>query len=516
MEENNNDYLLSLKNISKVFPGVKALDSVNLNIRRGEIHALIGENGAGKSTLMKVLSGLYPVGTYDGEIWFDGEKVAFSTVRESENSGIQIIYQELALCKYLSIAENIYLGNERSNKYGLINANETLLQSRKYLEKVGLNVDPGTMVISLGIGQQQQVEIAKAISKRAKLLILDEPTASLTDAETENLFNIMRQLKAEGVTCIIISHRLNEVFEIADAVTVLRDGQVVSTDPVKEMTTEKMIMNMVGRDMSNVYPRVHHKQGEKVLEVKNWSVFSPEVRSHKLVDDASFSIYKGEVLGISGLIGAGRTELALSIFGCYKGFTKGELLLDGKKITINNPSESIAHGIAYLTEDRKRYGLVLDMNLQDNIALASLEKMSHWNIVNNGVKCISADKMISDMRIKTPSSEQLAGNLSGGNQQKVVIGKWLLTSPRILIMDEPTRGIDVGAKWEIYNIINKLVDEGVCVVMISSDLPEILGMSDRIMVLSEGKLTAILDNSKQEITQDNVMKYCVRSVDDEQ
>ncbi len=499
------DNILELDSISKEFPGVKALSDITLNVERGEILAIVGENGAGKSTMMKILSGVYPYGTYGGTFRMNGEEMRFAGIRESEDAGIQIIYQELALCKLLDIADNIFLGNEQKNKAGFINKEEQIKQAKKYLEMVGMDIDPLTPVIQLGIGQQQLVEIAKAISKNTKVLILDEPTAPLTEAESENLFGIIRRLRESGVTCIFITHKLNEVFALADRITIIRDGSVVITKKKEEFTEDEIIAHMVGRELTDRFPKESHVPGDVIVKVSNWTVTDPELPTRKLVDDVNFEIRKGEVLGIAGLMGAGRTELALSLFGCYKGYTKGEICIDGKPVHINEPRAAIKHGIAYVSEDRKRYGLNLRMDILDNMTIASLDKITKCGVINNVQKIKAVDRMVEDMKVKTPSNEQLVVNLSGGNQQKVVLGKWLLTEPRVLILDEPTRGIDVGAKYEIYKIMNRLVSSGVCVIMISSELPEVLGMSDRVIIMHEGKIAAELDNT--DLTQETVMYF---------
>ncbi|MBQ4061359.1 MAG: xylose ABC transporter ATP-binding protein [Christensenellaceae bacterium] len=497
--------ILELIDISKEFPGVKALSNVNINIKQGEIHAVVGENGAGKSTLMKIISGVHPHGSYTGTMRFLGEERRFNGIRDSEDAGIAIIYQELALVKEMNIAENVYLGNEILKKNKTIDWNLIMSNTSKYLAEVGLDINPMTQVLNLGIGQQQLVEIAKALAKNAKLLILDEPTAALTEAETDNLMAIMEKLNKRGVTCVFITHKLEEVFRIADAVTVIRDGHSISTDPISEMTNDLMISRMVGRDMTERFPRVPHEAGETILKVENWTVKDPELPTRKLVDDVSFELKRGEILGIAGLMGSGRTELAMSIFGCFKGYTSGKLSLEGKELNISRPIDAIKEGISYLSEDRKKYGLNMLMDIEDNITLAALDKISTAGVIDNSKKVVYSNKYIGEMNIKTPSSRQMVVNLSGGNQQKVVLGKWLMTEPKILILDEPTRGIDIGAKYEIYTIMNKLIEQGVSVIMISSELPEVLGMSDRIIVMHEGKLKAILDNDN--ITQEVVMTY---------
>ena len=497
------DYILKLLNITKDFPGVKALSDVNMNVKRGEIHALVGENGAGKSTLMKILSGIYPVGDYEGQFEFEGEIQHFNNIKESEKAGVAIIYQELALVKYMTIAENIYLGNEFKKNKLAIDWDKTLTSASKLLADVGLDLDPTMPVVQLGIGQQQLVEIAKAISKNASLLILDEPTAALTEAEIDQLFGILRSLQQKGVTCIFISHKLSEVFKIADRVTIIRDGKWISTDEVSQLTEDDIITRMVGRELSERYPRVAHAQGDVVLDVSDWTVRHPEVEGRYLVKDVNFKLHKGEIVGLAGLMGAGRTELAMSLFGCFGKLTSGEMLLDGQKKFFKIPNEAINNGFCYVSEDRKKYGLNLKQDIQDNMAVASLEKISTMGIIDNSAKISQTLKYIKELNIKTPSYEQMVSNLSGGNQQKVVLGKWLLTDPKVLVMDEPTRGIDVGAKFEIYNIMNDLISQGVCVLMISSELPEILGMSDRILVMHNGSITG--EMTAEEASQEKII-----------
>lgn len=499
------EYILEMKNITKEFPGVKALDNVTFRVKKGEIHALCGENGAGKSTLMKVLSGVYPSGTYTGEVIVKGVTQNFSGIKDSEKAGIAIIYQELALVKQMSVCENIFLGNEKVKKSGFINWDQSYVESQKVLNEVRLNINPNTKVLNLGIGQQQLVEIAKAIAKKAEILILDEPSAALTESETENLLQILKELKSKGVTCIYISHKLSEVFEIADSITILRDGKSIGTEPLSEMTENKVIALMVGREITQRFPRKEHKPGEVVMEVKNWNVYNPDLPEQKVIDNVSFKVRKGEILGIAGLMGAGRTELVMSIFGAYGANVSGEIILEGRPISIKNPRQAIEAGIGYVSEDRKRYGLVLGMDIKNNITLSSLKSMSKFSLINGNEVIKNTNQYVENLRIKTPSIEQKVSNLSGGNQQKVVLAKWLLTKPKILIMDEPTRGIDVGAKFEIYNIMNKLIDEGVCIIMISSELPEILGMSDRILVMHEGTLTK--EFYWNEATQENILTY---------
>ncbi len=497
-------YILEMCNISKEFPGVKALDQVDFKVKNGEIHALVGENGAGKSTLMKVLSGVYSYGTYSGDIVYEGKLQRFNNIKDSEKTGIAIIYQELTLVKEMNVCENIFLGNEIAGK-GIIDWEKSFFETEKLLRDVGLDINPATKIRNLGVGQQQMIEIAKALSKKARLLILDEPTSALTEAETAKLLNLLKVLKEKGVTCIYISHKLNEVFSIADTITVMRDGQTVATQAAADMNEDMLISKMVGRELTQRFPRVQHNPGEVVLEVKNWTVFDPDVPGRKVIDDVSFTAKKGEILGIAGLMGAGRTELFMSIFGCYGSGTTGILKIEGKEVKARNPRDIIREGVSYLSEDRKGSGLILSQDIKRNISVASLGRISRMGVVNRNEEIRRAEKYVSQLRIKTPSIEQEVGNLSGGNQQKVVIGKWLMTEPRILVLDEPTRGIDVGAKFEIYTIMNKLVEEGVSVIMISSELPEILGMSDRIIVMHEGRIGGEL--MYQEATQEKIIFY---------
>ncbi len=495
-------YMLEMKAISKDFPGVKALDDVTFSVKKGEIHALVGENGAGKSTLMKILSGVYPAGDYDGDIVIDGATKRFKDTGESERAGIAIIYQELALVKQLSIAENICLGGEIS-RGGVIDWNASYKKAESALKAVGLTVNPTFPVSYLGVGEQQLVAIAKALSKNARILVLDEPTAALSEGESTRLLGILKELQGRGVTCIYISHRLKEVFEIADRITVLRDGKTIATHDRARLDENKLIALMVGREVTNIYPRKARTAGEVVLEVKNWSVYDPDI--NKTIADVSFKLRKGEILGMAGLIGAGRTELVMSFFHFWGRKVSGQVFLEGKELDLASAGETIAAGISLASEDRKRYGLVLDDDICKNISLASLERISKFRVVNMMEEITAAEKYTRDLRIKTPSIEQKAGNLSGGNQQKVVLGKWLMTMPKVLILDEPTRGIDVGAKVEIYNIINELVDRGVAVIVISSDLAEILGVSDRILIMHEGRFTGELTG--KEATQEKIMHY---------
>ncbi|GLY00292.1 MULTISPECIES: multiple monosaccharide ABC transporter ATP-binding protein [Actinoplanes] len=497
------DTILRMSGITKTFPGVKALQDVNLEVRRGEIHSICGENGAGKSTLMKVLSGVYPHGSYDGQIEFDGESCSFSGIRDSEHRGIVIIHQELALASNLSIAENIFLGNEKS-KRGFINWNQTNHAADELLRRVGLAESAVTPVIELGVGKQQLVEIAKALSKDVKLLILDEPTAALNDQDSEHLLNLLRGLRDQGITCVIISHKLNEVTSISDRVTILRDGRTIWTDEIENLTEEKIISGMVGRDLEHRYPEHESKVGTEVLRIENWTVHSPTQPDRALVRKANITLRRGEIVGLAGLMGAGRTELAMSVFGRSYGVNiSGRLIKDGKEIQARNVREAIKHGLAYATEDRKRYGLNLIEDIQRNVSAAALKKLAKGGWVDGNEEHRVADEFRASMNIKAPGVESITGKLSGGNQQKVVLSKWIFTDPDVLILDEPTRGIDVGAKYEIYTIINRLADEGKAVLVISSELPELLGICDRIYTLSAGRITG--EVPRAEATQERLM-----------
>lgn len=502
-----NDYILEMSNITKTFPGVKALDEVSFRVKRGEIHCLIGENGSGKSTLMKVLSGVYGYGEYSGDIVFNGKTQKFSAISDSEKVGIATIYQELALIPELTVYENIFLGHE-IKKGGKIDWNETITQASEMLKKVKLNLNPATKIKDLGVGKQQLIEIAKALSKSVSLLILDEPTAALNEDDSENLLLLIRELKEQGVTSILISHKLKEVIGIADTITVLRDGKsICSIDATTDKVSEgKIIKHMVGREIDDVFPKRDKKEfGEKVLEVKNWSGFDPAI-GRQVLKDVALNVKKGEIVGIAGLMGAGRTEFALSVFGNTKGYSmEGDLYINGKKKKLANAGDAIKEGIAYVTEDRKGNGLILIDDIRGNISIANLKELSggagHINI-NEEIKI--ANEYKDALNIKAPSIEQKVGNLSGGNQQKVSLAKWLFVKPKVLILDEPTRGIDVGAKYEIYTIMNKLVNEGMSIIMISSELPEVLGMSDRVYVMSEGKIVG--EMSVEDATQEKIMR----------
>ncbi|WP_433825178.1 multiple monosaccharide ABC transporter ATP-binding protein [Actinoplanes sp. CA-015351] len=497
------DTILRMSGITKTFPGVKALQDVNLEVRRGEIHSICGENGAGKSTLMKVLSGVYPHGTYEGDIEFDGEACEFSGIRDSEHRGIVIIHQELALASNLSIAENIFLGNEQA-KRGFIDWNRTNHAADELLRRVGLGESAVTPVIDLGVGKQQLVEIAKALSKKVKLLILDEPTAALNDEDSEHLLGLLRGLRDEGITCVIISHKLNEVMSISDRVTILRDGKTIWTQETADLTEDKVISGMVGRDLEHRYPEHTPNIGEEALRIEDWTVYSPIQADRALVRGVNMTLRRGEIVGLAGLMGAGRTELAMSVFGRSYGVNiSGKLIKDGKEIRARNVAEAIDNGLAYATEDRKRYGLNLIEDIKRNISAAALGKLAKGGWVDGNEEHKVADEFRASMNIKAPTVESVVGKLSGGNQQKVVLSKWIFTDPDVLILDEPTRGIDVGAKYEIYTIINRLADEGKAVLVISSELPELLGICDRIYTLSAGRITG--EVSRAEATQEGLM-----------
>ncbi|TDP98310.1 xylose ABC transporter ATP-binding protein [Halanaerobium saccharolyticum] len=498
--------ILEMKNIIKDFPGVRALDNVNFTLEKGEILALVGENGAGKSTLMKVLSGVWPYPTYEGDIYLDDRLVRFDNTREAEEAGIGIIHQELNLLPDLSVAENIFLDRQPLNKIGGIKWEELYHNAEKVLARLNMNIDPRIELGDLTVGKQQMVEIAKALSLDTRILVFDEPTSALTDSEVNELFTVINELRASGVSIIYISHKMEEIEEIADSVVVLRDGSTIGDKiNIAQVTLDEIITRMVGRDINDLFPSHDFKRGDKTLEVKNISVPDPFNPDKKLVDDVSFSAYKGEILGISGLMGAGRTELVNAIFGVYGKKREGEIYLNGEKLTIKAPADVINNGIALVTEDRKELGLLLDKNLVMNMTLPSIKKFSSKLAVDNHAEKKVAEKYVDELNIKTPSLDVFVEKLSGGNQQKVVIGKWLITDSDVLILDEPTRGIDVGAKTEVYRLMNQLVEQGVTVIMISSELPEIMGMSDRIVVMSEGKKTAELKRS--EADQETIMKY---------
>ena len=505
--------ILEMRGIRKTFPGVKALDNVNLVVRSGEIHAVVGENGAGKSTLMKVLSGVYPHGSYSGEIHYQGEARQFNDIADSEKIGIIIIHQELALVPLLSITENIFLGNEQAS-HGVIDWSLSFAKTQALLKKVGLKESPDTLITDLGMGKQQLIEIAKALSKEVKLLILDEPTASLNESDSDALLELLLELKAQGISSILISHKLNEISKVADAITILRDGTTVDTlDCKKEVISEdRIIQNMVGREMADRYPRRTPVIGETIFEVKDWHVRHPLHAEREVIKGLGFHVKKGEIVGIAGLMGAGRTELAMSIFGrSYGQRISGKVYLHGKEIDVSTIQKAIANGIAYVTEDRKGCGLLLEEDIKKNISLANLSAVSQALVIDDGKEYTVAADYKNKLRIRCANVFQKVLNLSGGNQQKVVLSKWLFSNPDVLILDEPTRGIDVGAKYEIYTIISQLAAEGKCIIMISSEMPELLGMCDRTYVMNEGRFVG--EFSAAEATQEKIMRAIVKNGD---
>ncbi|HEU0242568.1 MAG TPA: multiple monosaccharide ABC transporter ATP-binding protein [Candidatus Limnocylindrales bacterium] len=500
------DVLLEMRGITKEFPGVMALKDVSFSVRPGEIHALVGENGAGKSTLMKVVSGVYPAGTYDGQFFFKGEECRFHGIRESEAKGIVIIHQELALVPHLSITENIFLANEQATR-GVINWGLSHRKAIELLKKVGLDETPDTPIRRLGVGKQQLVEIAKALSKNVELLILDEPTSSLNENDSQALLQLLREFRAQGIACVLISHKLNEVESVADTITVLRDGAVIESLDARggDVTEDRIIRGMVGRDMTHRFPPREAVIGETLLEIKNWKVRHPIFADRMVINDVSINVKRGEVVGIAGLMGAGRTEFAMSVFGRSWGhFVSGQVLKDGKEIDVSTIPRAVANGIAYATEDRKTYGLVLINDVKTNITMANLPGVSNAGVLIPPKEIKIANEYRDALAIKTPSVKQITVNLSGGNQQKVVLSKWLFANPDVLILDEPTRGIDVGAKYEIYTIINRLAAEGKSIIIISSELPEVLGVADRIYVMAAGRIAAEMPAA--EATQESIMK----------
>lgn len=506
------EYILDMRNITKTFPGVKALDNVNLRVVKGEIHALVGENGAGKSTLMNVLSGIYPYGSYSGDVYFEGNLCKFKSIRDSEKAGIGIIHQELALNPYMTIAENIFLGNERA-KNGIMNWDITNREAKKLIVMVGLREKHETLIKDIGVGKQQLVEIAKALSKDVKLLILDEPTAALNDEDSNKLLNLLLELNRDhGLTCIIISHKIHEVTRIADKITVIRDGAVIETleKGADDISENRIIKGMVGRELVDRFPKRTPNIGEIGFEVRDWVVYDPLDEDRIRINHVSFNVKRGEVVGIAGLMGAGRTELFMSLFGkAYGKKISGTMLKDGKEIVLKSVSDAIRNGLAYVTEDRKTAGLILIDDIRRNITLARLDKVSKNNVINEDVEIRAAEEHRKKLNIKSSGVFQITGNLSGGNQQKVVLSRWIFSEPDVLFLDEPTRGIDVGAKYEIYTIINRLASEGKCIVLISSELPEILGICDRIYIMNEGRIVG--EMGKDEARQESIMKCILQT-----
>ncbi|ERF77344.1 xylose transporter [Gallibacterium anatis] len=501
------DVLLEMKGIVKKFGDVKALDNISISVSPGEVLSLCGENGSGKSTLMKVLCGIYPYGDYEGDIYFSGELLKSKNIKDTESRGIAIIHQELALVKNMTIMDNIFLGNEIT-QYGIADENEMYLRCQKMLSQVQLNVDPYTVVSELGLGEQQLVEIAKALNKNVRLLILDEPTASLTEKETDILLDLIRNLKAHNIACIYISHKLNEVKAISDEICVIRDGTHIGTRSAKEMSEDDIITMMVGREITSLYPHENHDIGEEILSVNNLTAWH-HVNTHiKRVDNVSFQLHKGEILGIAGLVGSGRTEIVQCIFGAYPGKFQGEFKLNGEIVKHNSCADAIKNGIFMVPEDRKRHGIIPIMGVNKNITLSALAKYCHANVINEALEETIIQQSIQELKVKTPSPDLAIARLSGGNQQKAILAKALLLNPKILILDEPTRGIDVGAKYEIYKLINELAKKGVAIIVISSELPEVLGISDRVLVMHHGKLKGNLIN--HQLTQEKVMETALK------
>lgn len=506
------EYILEMKNITKEFPGVTALSNVTFQVKKGEIHALVGENGAGKSTLMSILSGIHPHGSYTGDIIFKGTECRFRNIRDSETAGIAIIHQELALSPYMTIAENIFLGNERA-KGGVISWDETNKEAARLMKRVGLNEKYTVQIKHIGVGKQQLVEIAKALAKNCELLILDEPTAALNDEDSNHLLELLQTLnKEQGLTCIMISHKIHEVIKIAHNITVLRDGKTIETldNTVQEVSEGRIIKGMVGRELTDRFPGHSPKIGDIGFEIKNWVVHDPLDEERVVINDVSMNFRKGEIVGLAGLMGAGRTELAMSVFGrAYGKRISGTLVKDGREIILHNISQAIKNGIAYVTEDRKTAGLVHIQDIKSNITLANLKAITRGFVVNEDEEMVIGNKFKEQLDIKSSSVFQKAGTLSGGNQQKVVLSKWIFADPEVLILDEPTRGIDVGAKYEIYKIILQLAEDGKCVIMISSELPEILGITDRLYIINEGRVVGEMKTS--EATQEDIMSTIIRS-----
>lgn len=493
-----------MSHITKTFPGVRALDGVSLDLHAGEIHALVGENGAGKSTLMKILGGVYA--QYGGEIRIDGKAQRFRSVRESEDAGIAVVFQELSLVRELTVGENIFLGREPS-RFGVVEWEKLFSQAAFLLRELNLEIDPRVAAGTLGTGRQQLVEIAKALSHNARILVLDEPTAALTDAEAESLFAILQNLRARGIGVIYISHRLAEVFRLSDRITVLRDGKTVSTVPTSESDQQRLIAQMVGREVSQLFPEMARAAREVVFEARHVNAADPVRRGRLVVDDVSFSLRRGEVLGIAGLMGAGRTELLTTLFGAWPARTTGEILVDGKPVRITHPSDAIALGIGFVTEDRKRSGLVLDESVLRNMTLVALERVSGAFVTNESSEIAASGGLFQSLRVKASSLFTIVRTLSGGNQQKVVLAKWLMNDARVLFLDEPTRGIDVGAKAEIYQLIDRLAQSGVAIVLVSSELPEVLGLCDRILVLHQGRISG--EFSRAQATPEAVMACAI-------
>jgi D-xylose transport system ATP-binding protein len=504
MQFMSDDIILDIKNVTKQFPGVTALSDVSIKIRKGEIHCLCGENGAGKSTLIKILSGVYPWGSYEGHIMYEGQelKLAAGSIRHAIEEGIAVVYQELTLVPDMTVGENIFLGKE-PREAGSINWNKLYAETRQILTKYRLDIQPQAIVKHLGVGKMQMTEIAKALSENARVLILDEPTSALTEAETEKLMEILRGLKEHGVTCIYISHKLEEFFRIGDTITVLRDGKVVTTQPAQALNLEKLVGYMVGREMKERFPKGNRKPGQVVFEVQDLHAQDPVQSEREVLKGVSFNLRQGEILGIAGLMGSGRTELVMTIFGEYGKITQGQVKLEGREVRPKNSRNAMLEGISLVPEDRKTHGLVLIQSVLKNISLANLDQFSAWLRIDDSAERNASLQFSKSLAIKVPNLDVPCDSLSGGNQQKVVISKWLMSKPKVLIMDDPTRGIDVGAKYEIYKLMNDLTEQGISIIMISSELEEVLGMSDRVMVMHEGQSTGTLDIA--EATQEKIM-----------
>jgi D-xylose transport system ATP-binding protein len=498
---------LELRSIVKEFPGVRALDGVSFDVRTGEVHALCGENGAGKSTLMKIISGLYPAPTYSGELLVSGTLRRFSSVKDSQAAGVAIVFQELSLVRELSVAENIFLGREPA-RFGVIDWDHVYARTSELLRELGFNISAHALVKDLGIGQQQMVEIAKALALNAKILILDEPTSALSDTEIEVFLTTVRRLKQRGVSVVLITHKLSEVFAIADRITVFRDGKSVASYAAADVNEHRVIADMVGRELNDLYPRVEKQIGGPVLEIKNLTVSHPSIPGRNLLHDVSLTVRKGEILGIAGLMGSGRTEILMSIFGALRGRKSGSIVMEGQALELSSPQSSIERGIALVSEDRKRLGLVLDESVATNISLAALKNIANMGVLDPSKEAMVAQSNVRDLRIKTPGILTAVKNLSGGNQQKVVLAKWMLIKPKVLLLDEPTRGIDVGARAEIYKIVGQMARQGVAVIMVSSELPEVLGLSDRVLVMCGGRVTG--EFSRDESTQERIMAAATR------
>lgn len=500
--------LLEMKNITKKFGDVTALSNISIELEPGEILSLCGENGSGKSTLMKVLCAIYPYGDYSGEIYFAGEHLTAKNIKETEEKGISIIHQELTLVKNMTVLENMFLGNEMT-KSGITDDNEMYLRCKNILQQVQLDVDPNTKVGELGLGQQQLVEIAKALNKQVRLLILDEPTASLTEKETAILLDLVKDLKAHNIACIYISHKLNEVKAISDKICVIRDGEHIGTRSAEGMSEDDIITMMVGREITSLYPHEEHHIGEEILRVENLSAWHPINTHIKRVNNANFRLHKGEILGVAGLVGSGRTEMAQCLFGSYAGKYEGDIFIHHNKVKIKNCADAIAHHIVMVPEDRKKHGIVPIMGVGKNITLSSLPQFCFGRrVINEALEETVINQSIEKLKVKTSSPELAIGRLSGGNQQKAILAKCLLLNPQILILDEPTRGIDIGAKYEIYKLINQLAQEGMAVIVISSELPEVLGISDRVLVMHQGQIKADLVNDN--LTQEQVMEAALK------